>query len=92
MIDLKKLREYASYGEAVSHKTVLDLLDILEAAQKDAARYRWLRDENTDVALVLDKRTNYTPPSDDGLTGGSWDYEYRCGDELDSAIDAAMQS
>lgn len=56
----------------------------------DAARYRWLRDPTTNVALVLDKRTGYVP--EDELVPGVGDdhaYEYRAGDELDAAIDAA---
>ncbi len=58
---------------------------------KDAARYRWLRDSTTDVALVLDKRTGYVPVDDrvPGV-GGYYNYEYRSGEELDVAIDAAM--
>ena len=56
----------------------------------DAARYRWLRAPTTDVALVLDKRTAWVPP-DDAVpgVGGYWVYEYRAGDDLDEAVDAA---
>ncbi|WP_208281121.1 zinc finger-like domain-containing protein [Massilia oculi] len=59
--------------------------------EKDAARYRWLRDPDTDVALVLDKRTGFVPPDESvpGV-GGYSTYEYRAGEELDAAIDAAM--
>ena len=45
----------------------------------DAARYRWLRGEQQRIASVIDKE--YSP--------GYW--EYRSGDELDSAIDAARK-
>lgn len=45
---------------------------------KDAARYRWLRSPTQDVGNVIDKQ----------VVEGVW--EYRAGDELDSAIDAAM--
>lgn len=57
----------------------------------DAARYRWLRDPQTDVALVLDKRTGYVP-EDESIpgVGGYHTYEYRAGEELDAAIDAAI--
>lgn len=57
----------------------------------DAARYRWLRDPQTDVALVLDKRTGYVP-EDESVpgVGGYHTYEYRAGEELDAAIDAAL--
>jgi hypothetical protein len=48
---------------------------------RDAARYRWLRNPTTDPALVIDKRVG---PS-------FWDYEYRAGDALDAAIDAAIE-
>lgn len=56
----------------------------------DAARYRWLRDPASNVALVLDKRTGYVP-ADERLpgVGGYHTYEYRAGEELDAAIDAA---
>ena len=58
---------------------------------KDAARYRWLRDPTTDVALVLDKRTGYVPADEQvpGV-GDYYTYEYRAGIELDAAIDAAI--
>lgn len=49
-----------------------------EALRKDAERYRWLRNPDQDAALVLDKMVS------------SGVYEYRAGDELDAAIDAAM--
>lgn len=58
---------------------------------RDAARYRWLRNPDQDVGLVLDKRTEWVPP-DDAVpgVGGYWMYEYRAGEELDAAIDAAL--
>lgn len=57
----------------------------------DAARYRWLRDPKADPALVLDKRTGYVP-EDESVpgVGGYHTYEYRAGEELDAAIDAAL--
>ncbi len=55
---------------------------------KDAARYRWLRDPETNPGLVLDKVTGEVPA--DGIGGGYRTYEYRSGDELDAAIDAAI--
>lgn len=57
--------------------------------QADAERYRWLRAPDTDVSLVLDKVVGYEPIGPGG-TGGYNLYEYRAGDELDSAIDAAI--
>lgn len=50
-----------------------------EQDAKDAARYRWLRGSATDIGNVIDKE--FAP--------GKW--EYRAGEELDEAIDAAMQ-
>jgi hypothetical protein len=44
---------------------------------KDAARYQWLRDPDQAVGHVIDKKS-----------GSIW--EYRAGEELDAAIDAAM--
>ena len=62
----------------------------LATLEADAERYRWLRDPTTDVSLVLDKRTSWVPPDENvpGV-GGYHTYEYRAGDELDAAIDAA---
>lgn len=58
---------------------------------RDAERYRWLRNPDTDVALVLDKRTGFVPPDESVPgAGGFYTYEYRAGEELDAAIDAAM--
>jgi predicted transcriptional regulator len=64
-----------------------------EALMVDAGRYRWLRDPDIDVALVIDKRTEYVE-ADDSVSGvgGYFIYEYRAGEELDTAIDTAMQS
>lgn len=67
------------------------LVTRLRQAEKDAARYRWLRDPSVDVSMAIDKRTAFNPPSDDGITGGYFDYEYRSGSELDDSIDEAMQ-
>lgn len=64
---------------------------INEQLLKDAERYRWLRDSSQDPALVIDKRTKWVP-EDDSVpgVGGYWEYEYRSGEELDLAIDAAI--
>lgn len=66
--------------------------EIDDSIVRDAMRYRWLRAPTTDVALVLDKRTEWVPPDDvvPGV-GGHWVYEYRAGDELDAAVDAARK-
>ena len=55
-----------------------ELVAHIEGLAKDAGRYRWLRNPDQDVALVLDKMVS------------SGVYEYRAGDELDTAIDTAM--
>ena len=66
-------------GDYVQHEDYDALLAERDALAKDAERYRWLRNPDQDVALVLDKMVS------------SGVYEYRAGDELDAAIDAAMQ-
>lgn len=60
------------------------------ASAKDAERYRFLRDPQIDVSQVIDKRTAWVEPDErvPGV-GGYWSYEYRSGEELDAAIDAA---
>lgn len=65
-------------------RQVLQLIERLEAAEKDATRYRWLRNPDQDVGNVIDKRIG-TPHDITGV------WEYRAGDELDNAIDAAMK-
>lgn len=61
-----------------------------KAVAKDAARYRFIRDENTNVGNIIDKR--------DGIHTGvhgefmGYRYSYRCGADLDARIDAAMLS
>ena len=54
----------------------------VQADARDAARYRWLRSPTSDVCRVIDKPV----PGAHGF-----DYEYRTGEELDAAIDAAMK-
>lgn len=54
-----------------------------EALRVDVGRYRWLRNPSQDVGLVLDKRVGETDY-------GHLVLEYRAGEELDTAIDAAM--
>ena len=77
------------FGETVSLSRVER--DELVALARDGMRYRWLRDPQTDVALVLDKRTGYVPVDERfPNVGGYHTYEYRAGEELDAAIDAAM--
>jgi hypothetical protein len=61
---------------------------VMDDAQ-DAVRYRWLRDPKNDVAKVIDKVSGEMPYDEGTRTGGYLMYEYRSGEELDSAIDAA---
>lgn len=63
----------------------------VEGLKKDAERYRWLRNPDTDVGLVIDKVTGEIPYDEGTRTGGYHTYEYRAGEELDTAIDAAME-
>jgi len=63
----------------------------VEGLKKDAERYRWLRNPNTDVGLVIDKVTGEIPYDEGTRTGGYHTYEYRAGEELDTAIDATME-
>lgn len=46
MRDLEKMRIKAFAGD-ISSGDVLDLLDMLDAAQKDAARYQWLKSQKS---------------------------------------------
>lgn len=86
-------KQNAAYIAAVNPAVILALLDRVERAEKDAERYRWLRSPDTDVSLVIDKRTGWVPPDEhvEGV-GGYHTYEYRAGEELDTAIDSAMEA
>lgn len=58
---------------------------------RDAERYRWLRNPDTDAALVLDKKVGWREYDEGTRTGGYAIYEYRCGDDLDEKVDAAIE-
>ena len=72
---------FAEFIAAADPDTVRSLLDRLEAAERDAERYRWLRTFPNNI-----NRAMYGPcliPNDSGLL--------RRDDYLDAAIDAAMK-
>lgn len=83
--------KFAAMGDDAMERCIKDGAAELDALERDAARYRWLRDPGHDVALVLDKQTEYVS-ADESVpgVGGYYMYEYRAGVELDAAIDAAM--
>lgn len=60
------------------------------ADAKDAARYRFLRNPQTNVNGIIDKRTGWIEYDEGTGTGGYGIYEFRAGEELDAAIDAAI--
>lgn len=77
MIDLKELRQRAIHKYGASAAEVIELLDMLDAAKLDAARYQWLRRW---------KGQEHEPPftvqhDPDGTLWGA---------DLDHYIDAAM--
>lgn len=98
MIDLKKLKSNAEYlekacdGAYVELPTadVLELISLLEQAQKDAARLDWLTSE--DSCFVESHPDGYyvvhLDRSDDGLD----ECQEGFFDNPRAAIDAAMQS
>ena len=86
MIDLKNLRddmEFRAFNDVTSCELspvqILELLDQLEAAQKDAARYQWLRDNGIEKSFKLVQTAGVLMTVHSDAT-------------LDSAIDAAMAS
>jgi hypothetical protein len=83
----------AKFIATANPATILALLQHVRELKVDAERYRWLRNPDQDVALVLDKQTEYID-ADDSVpgVGGYFKYEYRAGEELDAAIDAARSS
>jgi hypothetical protein len=54
---------------------------------EDAERYRWLRNPNHDIEPVIDQK--HEDATIDGMPAVI--YEYRSGEELDKAIDAARE-
>lgn len=81
-------RIFASAPDMATHLRALQaendrLQAECEALRVDVGRYRWLRNPSQDVGLVLDKRVGETDY-------GHLVLEYRAGEELDTAIDAAM--
>jgi len=65
-------------GEKTVEEVALELLAENEALRKDAARYRWLRDETADGPNI--QVAEWIGPHEYQMTGV----------ELDSAIDAAL--
>jgi hypothetical protein len=84
MIDLEKLRMKAIAGNFASGD-VLDLLDMLESAQKDEARIAWMQEHY----LCADFR--YGEPACEVIVIEMPRGSRVCGD-LRTDIDAAMQS
>ena len=76
---------------AANPSAILELLDRLDKAEKDAERYRWLRDkadylrppEGSPQVLITDE---FGEPISLGRDA------YPQGNELDAAIDAAMEA
>lgn len=90
MIDLEKLRARASgipdsdgaIGPTWCTPTeVLELLDHIAQLEKDAWRYRWMRSKATGDATLWES-----------VMDGEGLYSMKCEDELDQAIDTAMES
>ena len=63
------------------------LLDQLEAAQKDAARYQWLKSRNFPEVFETTPGKRWV-----GTIDEEWEEERGRGDTPDAAIDAAMAS
>lgn len=62
---------------------VLALISRLRAAERDAARYRWLREQNESLSADAFVVLSQDCPADDGL-------RHWVGACLDTAVDAAM--
>jgi hypothetical protein len=85
----KELDEVGGLANRVTPSVVIELITLLRQAEKDAARYRWLRDEAADA----DQTSPLVFMADecaDIVTDG--DYQgIMFGKLLDAAIDEAMQ-
>lgn len=81
---LKDQLECADEQVVFLEKQVKNLMRESLSLKKDAARYRWLRDESIDPGSVIDKKIGCS------YVGGYPIWEYRAGKELDDSIDTAM--
>lgn len=79
-------REATGFDGLVMGKDYDALKAEIESLRADAKRYRWMRDEAIDPGTVIDKKVGISE------IGGFPIWEYRCGTELDDAIDAAISS
>lgn len=84
MVDLKRLREHAESAMRNGHGTnsmkpaqMIELLDRLEAAQKDAARYRYISNLKHIWGVLGDR---YNLPAEENGAG-----------TLDESIDLAIE-
>lgn len=92
MIDLDGLEEHLKEiiddgrgGERYTKaENVMALVQRLRQAEKDAARYRWLRRVEIDGLMVITCDDDGVPETNDGDPNCVW------GDGLDSLIDEAM--
>lgn len=91
--DQRTIDELVAAGIRVDQQEIKRLEAEVARLKGDAERYRWLRNPDQDVSLVLDKQTGYTV-ADDSVpgVGAYFNYEYRAGEELDAAIDAKLAS
>ena len=74
----------------VLKRDLAELTAELAECRRDAERYRWLRDPNSSVGLVIDKQTGEATYDEGTHTGGFGIFEYRAGEELDKSIDNAI--
>lgn len=89
MIDLEKLREIAKLGCPIGHECFTELLDHIAALEKDASRYRWLRDDS--LGTPNDMGELYVTQHRIAHDDDSIDIDLFM-DALDEAIDTAMSA
>lgn len=88
----KELDEAGGLANRVTPSVVIELITRIRQAEKDAARYRWLRDESAftreNAPLVFFTDTNGDQIAFD-FNGSSYSVLHE--EMLDAAIDEAMQ-
>lgn len=80
--ELKQQHHDCAYIAAANPQTILALIERCELAEKDAERYRWLRNSANDTLSTAPAVCNCTPDDDQET--------FLFGAELDAAIDAAL--
>lgn len=89
-MDNEYMSQNATHIAEANPTAVIELATRLEAAEKDAARYRWMRD-NHDTASTLDGNIAFTVEIETGVTWTAYTFHDVPMPSFDDAVDSAMK-